>query len=563
MKKIFTPAIIALSITAFLSLLIFACKRPTEGIDLIIKTDVLSKSPTLIEYTNANPAGSSLPASMPVAVTDPLGVVQTDDGGKTFTAFNGLLPLSLSRFSTPAVKTPVSFTIMPKVSDAFIPVVNTINITSDTATTHTVIPLIEYAHPPAGASTLVKSTTLTGGTSALTTLALPENGTTEACTITIPAGTQMKDVNGAVINAASLSSKIVYLGTTQQAAYNAFPGGFNPQNVIGTDGKAINGGVTFITAGYISMNLLAGNTTVKSFSKPITVNMEINSLLINPLTGVKVKLGDVIPVWSYDESAGQWKYESTATVIKNTDGKLAVNISVTHLSGWGIDWYSTACGSSLSVSVSIPGLSGSINDYVVFLASANDQYLGGLFSDNSWSHTVNLFNGFKGTIANLPAGLGNVKVVVYAKKGDASSKATESALFSPCNKGSVSVSFTAPTLPDFIKAHINTVAKCSGKQVVAYPTSWITISDLTVPTAVTTTTAHMVDGVIDVNLISGHTYSMSTSYNGKSFSSGTFKIDRTTNMTIPSGTGLSGTAVYNTTTQVLNVNTMFVLSKCG
>jgi hypothetical protein len=563
MKKIFTPAIVALSITAVLSMLIYACKKPTAGIDLIVKTDALSKSPTLIEYTNANPAGTALPASMAVTVTDPLGVVQTDDGGKVFTAFNGLLPLSLSRFSTPSVKTPVSFTIAPAVPKGFIPVINTVNITSDTATTHTVIPLIEYAHPPSGTSALVKGTTLTAGTSALTTLSLPANGTTEACTITIPAGTQMKDKNGAVINATTLSSSIVYLGTTAQASYNSFPGGFNPTNVIGPDGTVIKGGVTFITAGYISMNLLANTTAVKSFSKPIIVNMEINSALINPLTGVKVKVGDVIPVWSYDETTGQWKYESTATVIKNTDGSLAANISVTHLTGWSLDWYSTACGSGLTVSVTIPGLNGSIDDYVVFLASANDQYLGGLFSDNSWSHTVSLYNGFKGVIANLPAGLGNVKVVVYAKKGDPGSKATESALFSPCNKGSISLSFPAPVLPDIIKAHISTVAKCSGKQVVAYPTSWITISDVTVPTAITTTNAHMVDGIIDVKLISGHSYSMSTSYNGKNFSSGTFKIDRTTNISIPAGTGLSGTAVYNTTTQVLNVNAAFVLSKCG
>ncbi|WCT12362.1 hypothetical protein [Mucilaginibacter jinjuensis] len=563
MKKLFTPAIAALSITACLSLLIYACKRPTEGIDLIVKTDALSKSPTLIEYVNANPAGTPMPSSMSVTVTDPLGVVQTDDGGKIFTAFSGLLPLSLSRFSTPSVSTPVSFTIAPKVPTGFVPVINTVNITSDTAATHTIIPLVEYAHPASGTSATVKNTALTAGTSALTTVSLPANGTTEACTITIPAGTQMKDKNGAVINAATLSSSIVYLGTTAPAAYNSFPGGFNPQNVIGTDGKAIAGSVTFITAGYISMNLLAGTTAVKSFSKPITVNMEINSTLINPLTGVKVKVGDVIPVWSYDETAGQWKYESTATVIKNTNGNLAANISVTHLTGWSLDWYSTACSSSLSVTVSIPGLNGSIDDYVVFLASANDQYLGGLFSDNSWSHTVSLFNGFKGVIANLPAGLGNVKVVVYAKKGDPTSKATESAMFSPCSKGSISLSFPAPVLPDMIKAHISTVAKCTSKQIVAYPTSWITISDVTVPTTVTTTNAHMVNGVIDVKLISGHSYSMSTSYNGRTFGSGVFKIDKTTNISIPAGTGLSGTAVYNTATQVLNVNAVFTLSKCG
>ncbi len=560
MKKIFTPAIAIFSLAAILSLFIYACTKPTQGIDLIVKTDALSKSPTLIQYTNANPAGTTLPASMSVTVTDPLGVVQTDDGNtKTFTAFNGFLPLSLSRFSSPSVKTPVSFTIAAAPT-GFIPVINTINITSDTAKTVTVVPLIEYAHPAGGTAALQKSTVLTGGTAPLTSLPLPANGTTEASTVTIPAGTQMKDKNGAVINATTLSSKIVYLGTTASASYNAFPGGFNPKNVIGPDGSAITGGVTFITAGYISMDLLANTTAVKSFSKPIIVNMEINPQLINPLTGDKVKVGDVIPVWSYDETVGQWKYESTTAVIKNTDGNLAANMSVTHLTGWSLDWYSIACSSSLAVSVSIPGLTGTLDDYVLFLASANEQYLGGLFLNGSWSNTVSLSNGFKGTITNLPSNLGSVKVVVYAKKGDATSKMFESPLFSPCSKGSISVSFPSPVLPELIKTHITTIAKCKTQQVVAYPTAWINITDVT---AASISSVYMVNGVVDVKLISGHSYTISTSYNGKNFASGSFKIDKTTNNAIPAGTGLSGTVVYDSATQVLNVNAGFTLSTCG
>lgn len=551
-----------------LSLVIYACKKPTEGLELIIKTDALSKSPTLIEYVNANPRGTAIPAKMAVTITDPLKVVQAEDGATTiFTAYNGLLPLSLIRTATPSVATPVKFTITAAPA-GFLSVVSTINITSDTAAINTVVPLIEYARPPAGTSVLVTTTALTGGTSGLQTLNIPATAPTEACTITIAAGTQVKDKNGSVINANSLVSNIVHLGTTTQDAYNAFPGGFNPSNIIGPDGSAIPKGATFVTAGLVSIRMLAGGTSgtaVKSFSKPVTVNMGINPKLINPLTGVLVKVGDVIPIWSLDEDSGQWTYEATAKVIKNADGSLAIVFSVSHLSAWNVDWYGTACGSSLSVTVKISGLPTGLglDGYELFLATANDQYLGGLYTDNSWSHTVTLYNGFMATLPVVPANLGNVKMVIYSRRGDPTSKISESALFNPCSTSSIPVSMTAPLIPDLIKSHINLVAKCTSKQIVAYPTAWLVLKDVTDPTAVITANVHMVNGIVDVKLISGHTYTLGTVYNGRSFSSGSFKVDRTSNPQIPSSTGLSGTAVYDAPSQTLNINTLFTLTSCG
>jgi hypothetical protein len=561
MKKLFKPALSAFFLALFLSLVIYACKKPTEGLDIIIKTDALSKSSTLLEFINANPQGTAIPAKMLVNITDPLKVVQTDDGATTnFTAYNGLLPLSLIRTATASVQNPVTFTTYAAPT-GFIPVVNTTTITSDTASIHTVIPLIEYAHPPGGASIIAKTTPLTSGTAAITTLSLPA-APAEACTITIAAGTQFKDKNGAVINSTSLASSVIHLGTTSQDAYNAFPGGFSPTNVIGPNG-AITGGVTFLTAGLVSINMTAGGTVVKGFSKPLKVNMGVNADLVNPLTGVKVKVGDAIPVWSMNESTGQWTYEASANVVKNTDGSLAVIFPVTHLSAWSLNWYGAACGSTLAVTINVPGLTVGVDGYEVALTSANYQYLAGLFTDNSWSHTVTLTNGFKAILPKLPSGLGNVKVVIYSRPGDPTSKVAETDLFSPCSKGSVSLSFPTPVLPDIIQSHISLVARCSSKQVVANPTTWLTLKDVTDPTAIVTTYVHMTNGAADIKLVNGHSYTLGANYDSKSFISGSFKIDKTSTIKIPSLTGLSGTAVYDATTKTIAVNTTFTLGTCG
>ena len=82
--------------------------------------------------------------------------------------------------------------------------------------------------------------------------------------------------------------------------------------------------------------MTAGNTTVKSFSKPLTANLELAKTQTNYTTGKLVVAGDTIPLWSQNENTGQWKYEGVANVVKNTDGNLAASFKITHLSNWAL-----------------------------------------------------------------------------------------------------------------------------------------------------------------------------------------------------------------------------------
>jgi hypothetical protein len=561
MKKIFKPAVTVSCIAILLSVAIYACKKPTDGVDIIISTNTLSKSPNLVLFTNANAASTTIvPASIAVTITgDGASMVQTDDGGKVYTALNGIMPLSLTRTSKPTPATPVVYTISVNPT-GFLPVTQTITVTSDTAKLITTIPLVELAKPPVGISSLVKTTALVAGTSDAAVLTIPSAANApDAVSIAIPAGTKMLDKNGAAINATTLKSSLVYFDAASTGANNSFPGGFNPTTVTGQGGKALTGKVTFITAGFVSINVLAGTTQVKSFSKPVVINMEINSALINPLTGVLVKAGDVIPLFSLNEDTGAWTYEGTTTVTKNTNGKLALQYSITHLSGWGNNWFSEACAAALNFTVHIPGVTGSFTDYVVFISSANDQYLGGMFSDQSWSHTTALSDNFKSLIPSLPASLGNIKLVVYSRKGDPTSKVGETELFAACGKGSIDITIKPPVAVDYVGAAINCVAKCTSKQIVANPTTWMYLKDVT---AGSTNFVYMINGVVNTKLIVGHTYSMSTTYSSKTFTSGEFKAQKA-DFPINSTTGLSGTATYGASNNTLIVNGLFTINKCG
>src|SRR4051812_43033556 len=107
-------------------------------------------------------------------------------------------------------------------------------------------------------------------------------------------------------------------------------------------------------------------------------------------------------------------------------------------------------------------------------------------------------------------------MVVFFRKSEPTSKVGETEKFSPCSKGSVDVNVTPPPAVDYITAEITSVGKCTSKQIVAYPTTWMYLKDVTDGT---TTNVYAVNGAIKTRLKSGHTYSMSTSYNGKTFGS--------------------------------------------
>jgi hypothetical protein len=530
-----------------------ACKKPTDDINLIVNTSTLSKAPTLLQFVNSN-AGSqtAVPASFTVTISGPdAALVQVDGGGTDFTATNGVLPISLTKQANPTVANPVVFHVYASLA-GYSPVSQTIVITGNQSSMQ-VIPLVEYAKPASGTASNVTQTAVTGGvTSSAVAVNTSTNATTtERSMINIPAGTQLLDVNKSAISSTQLKSSVAYFGTDNTAAYGAFPGGFQPNNVVGPNGQRIAGGTTFVTAGLMTINMTAGATEVKGFSKPVTVTMQINNNLINPQTKQKVKAGDVIPIWSLNEKSGQWTYETTATISNHADGKLAVIFPIQHLSGWSANWYSQTCGSSLTVNLrTSQQLNG---DYLVSLTTANEQPV-------SSAAVSRIVDGTKAVLNDIPTDAGDLKVVVYARNGNQLTKIGETATFSACAKGSVEVNlFTQPTV-DYVKTTVNIVAKCTTKQVVAYPSAWLALKD---DNTGELTNIYMTDGVATTNLVNGHGYSITTNYANRSYTSAVFQLNKGAGVAIPEVKGLSGTANFDAASNSIIVNANFLLNNCN
>ncbi|MDP5107118.1 MAG: hypothetical protein NWQ31_13220 [Polaribacter sp.] len=122
--------------------------------------------------------------------------------------------------------------------------------------------------------------------------------------VTIESGTVFQDANGNVITGGTLKSEVAHFSLDTPESIASFPGGLTPLSVIDENGEE-NEDISFITAGFTSIDMFIDGKEVKNFSKPISVGIEIPSDYINPETGNTIKVGDQIPIWSYDED-GQW-----------------------------------------------------------------------------------------------------------------------------------------------------------------------------------------------------------------------------------------------------------------
>lgn len=165
----------------------------------------------------------------------------------------------------------------------------------------------------------------------------PMNGGEQ--TVIIPAGVVLKDAAGNPVTG-TVKSEIVFYDPLSESAQNAFPGGTSVSASL-PDGS--EGQIEFVSAGMFTVSLSAGDQKVKTFENGgITLKTEVSPDLINPNTGVAIKVGDEIEMWSKEEESGEWVYEKTATV-KTEGGKLYLEETVTHLSSWNWDFYYNAC----------------------------------------------------------------------------------------------------------------------------------------------------------------------------------------------------------------------------
>lgn len=517
-----------------------SCKNPTEGVTININTHVL-KAPTAVQFVNAKKNAPHQPTNFPVTIggKDASSVV-TITNKTTFAAMEGRIFLALKKGIVPSESDPIIFTIAAEVP-GFAPATHTFRITKDVPLA-VVVPMVEYANPVIGTASKIEEHLLVAGITAnAISIQTPSTaGMDEQATITIAPGTEFKDVAGNTINAAKLESRVLNYGTSSNESLAAFPGGFNATNVLGENGQPIGGGVAFTTAGFIAIDMYAGATEVKSFSKPLNVKMGINQNLLNPTTGLKVKAGDVVPVWSLDDKVGLWAFESNATIVADPTGGLNASFSASHLSYWNFDWASAFCANELTL---------------VFNAEnyLNDNYNVVIMNDKGYSSAATLSIADQlSTSFRVPTG--NIKVVI---RDFHENVVTETPYFEACAAGTVTLNMPKPTDLDIVNVDLALRGICPNKPINANLSTWVRLHEQSKGLQ-NSYVVYMINGKINLK-VKNNTRYVVEAYYGDQWKTTEILFTKT-NFTFPGS--ITGTAVFVESTKTLNVDAQFALSDC-
>ncbi len=336
--------IIAITFILSLSLItgLDSCKlkNPVEGVKLIINYDLIKTFVNIqfVDATTGELIGQDdntqvrvvISGSDADAVLDNTGVSQDE-----FYSTNGFVGLGLNPNSeyVPTASNPIKFTVVATL-DGYVSTSKNFTIGKE-GTYNDKIVMTNISNPPSGV--VVKEEKGIGdlqeGIVQEEISIKTQNG---EASITIPAGTVIKDGNGNTLSG-SLDITLIYFSNLEDASLAAFPGGLMTQ--VNQDGVVSDG--AFFSAGFLAIEIADQGGVEAEFFEVNTVelNMGIDGQTYNPETTGQIATGDELPLYSYQPETGEWTFEQNVNIEAGTRSDFEVTAQINHLSYWNFDWF--------------------------------------------------------------------------------------------------------------------------------------------------------------------------------------------------------------------------------
>lgn len=267
----------------------------------------------------------------------------TLEGSKTFKIQNGFVSIGVLKRDTPTANKPLDFMLVFKPNNStYLENRQIFSVINGNEPQIQTVRMLDKATANSFAGIKVEETTFT--TNANGTTAAPLNIATsnmpENTKVTLPANTVLRDKDGNPVTG-TVTATMVSFNATDTNALSNFPGGLAFTNARDSAGNNAGGG-TFTTFGFISLSMSAGGKEIKSFSQPLDVSVEVSPDIkrdIDPANPARAtQVGDVIPIWSMNDSTTEWQAETAAQVVLDpVTGKMKANFKQTHLSWWNLD----------------------------------------------------------------------------------------------------------------------------------------------------------------------------------------------------------------------------------
>ena len=338
---------ILISLSLVFSLFVTSCdiKSPVDGVELRVNT---MPRTTVVNFSIYDAATSKL-------ITDEATIsFKGIDGSKVISMTNEVLPsiktekgiinFAISEtIKVPSKQDPVNVTAVVSVN-GYVSSSTQLRITSPGISSYS-IELASYNNPPKGVESHETDGKATANGVEKDIIAKSKDGSGNKAEVTIKKGTVLKNSAGTVLSG-EVKTRVTYFDPQEEQSLNSFPGGFS----VELDGQP----KTFISAGFVAIDMKVGNDKVEQFDKSkVTVDLDVTG--VKKEDGSLVSAGDEIPLWSYNENTGAWKREGTVvvatTLAKSANGKttLRATAQISHLSYWNLDWYGDACYEGITI----------------------------------------------------------------------------------------------------------------------------------------------------------------------------------------------------------------------
>jgi|GEM_PF-1261852 len=345
MKLLYVKFTLIITVIA-LVITIIACNRDSllKGVNIEVGTELLY-NPVNVQIIDGKLDGT-IPQNITVSIIGKdKDKIYSVLGEKAITVNSyGILNIGIPRNNTATIYAPIEFMVVinaPGYMEArknFVVTDLKRNIFEDAR-------MVNLSSPPKGvsiSSNVVIPVDAAKGVMEDINFATPSAiGKTENASVKVLAGTKMFDKDGNAVTG-DVKVSLVHFDAVNKTSLSCYPGGFSFRGAIDSSGKPVNGG-EFYTLGFITLSMSANDKVVKTFSKPINVEAEVNANTFNPVLNRKIQVGDSIPIWSLNDLTGKWTLELYSKItVKNN--KLILNYNQTHLSYWNFDFWDCQFG---------------------------------------------------------------------------------------------------------------------------------------------------------------------------------------------------------------------------
>lgn len=361
MKNKKSILILSVLVIAALVFSITSCNitDPKQNLAVIFNTISLqtSASVTFVDAANDQQIGSASKKVVNVTFSgkdkSDIVTMRAEPLTSTSTDF-GIITFALSDGITPSASNPVKVTLVAS-SDGYVTTSYPVVITS-TGSRSLIVKMIKVDAPPQGTTTSQPTQVSTSGSGTTTTQTQIKTDTTSSsqgsAEITIPSNTTLSDANGNPVTG-NVTATVTYSSGTSGSNSGTLPTGLSV-GVIDQSGAQSSGYVQ--PAAVASFTLTNQNGQVVSqLSQPVQLTLAVPGGTINPTTNAAIKNGDEVPIYSFDEDAQAWKFETNSTASgPDAQGNFTLTFQAPHLSSWMAGWIASGaqtCTKSFTLNI--------------------------------------------------------------------------------------------------------------------------------------------------------------------------------------------------------------------